>query len=81
VKLTGKSVSNALRGKLNVSDSHSSIADHIQTKWSIYQLKANGGEFMEDLKKDCRMLKELLQVSSHVQYLNRITELTTYMSI
>ena len=70
LKLTGKSVSNALRGKLNVSYLHSSIVDHIRTKWLIYQLKAKGGEFMEDLQKDCRMLKEMLQVSSYYDCLS-----------
>lgn len=36
---------------------------------------------MEDLPSDCRLLKELLEVSSHVQSLNSIAEVTTYMSI
>ena len=55
------------RRVLEDSDSHSSLADHIQTKWSISQLKTNRGGFMEDLAYDCRTLKELLQVSMHVQ--------------
>ena len=53
-------------------DSHSSIADRIQTRWSTYQLKAQGGEFMEGIQNDCRTLKDLLQVSPHVQLNDRM---------
>ena len=63
------SVITTLRGMLKVSDSYSSIADRIQTKWSEYQR----GELMEDLPNDCRTLKELLQVSKDVQPMSRIT--------
>ena len=40
------------------------MTDRIQTKWSVYRLEANRGEFTQDLDSDCRTLEELLQVCS-----------------
>lgn len=51
---------------INISDSHSSIADRIQ-------IKCDGGGLMEEVLHDCRMLKELLQASLHVQPMNNLS--------